>query len=119
MSETVLPSASDWDVRHLPNMPRFLTELIAQASVQLDVDKIVVFGSRARCDHRPTSDYDLCFFLRSPRNWSKYVIDATDSASTLCRLDLLSFTELDQKLAQEILDHGVVLYDIKETRSVP
>lgn len=30
------------------------------------VERIVLFGSRARGDHRPDSDYDIAVFIRKP-----------------------------------------------------
>ena len=33
------------------------------------VDRAVLYGSRARGDHRPDSDYDLAVFIKDPGNF--------------------------------------------------
>jgi predicted nucleotidyltransferase len=30
------------------------------------LERVVLFGSRARSDHRPDSDYDIAVFIRNP-----------------------------------------------------
>jgi predicted nucleotidyltransferase len=69
------PLAAYWTAEDLPAMPRFLRELIAQAQSRLHVSKILVFGSRARRDCRPTSDYDLAFVLENMQGWAHFVAD--------------------------------------------
>jgi predicted nucleotidyltransferase len=109
-----IPAAS-WSSINLPKLPDFLQAMMTKAQAVLDVERIVVFGSRARGDHTDRSDYDFCFYLTSSRNWAAFVVDQQESAATLCALDLVSFNELDQQLADEITKHGVVLYERKKS----
>ena len=51
------------DPTHDPVLQRFRTALTEIYGDQLD--RVVLFGSRARGDSRPDSDYDVAVFLRS------------------------------------------------------
>ena len=93
-------------------MPRFLHELIAQAKSRLRVSKIVVFGSRARADCHPTSDYDVAFMLDDSQGWAAFVAEQQEEARTLLPLDLVNFHDAPETLRQEILDSGVTLYEV-------
>ena len=37
------------------------------------LDRAVLFGSRARGDHRPDSDYDVAVFIRDIQSWGEEV----------------------------------------------
>jgi predicted nucleotidyltransferase len=47
-----------------PILTRFATEVRAAHGDRLE--RIVLFGSRARGDHQPDSDYDVAVFIREP-----------------------------------------------------
>jgi predicted nucleotidyltransferase len=47
-----------------PILTRFAAEVRAAYGDRLE--RIVLFGSRARGDHRPDSDYDVAVFIREP-----------------------------------------------------
>jgi len=104
------PLAPYWTVEDLPAMPRFLRELIAQAASRLSVTKILVFGSRARRDCPPTSDYDLAFVLEDTQGWARFVADQQEEASTLLPLDLVDVHQVSALLRDEILTSGVIVY---------
>jgi predicted nucleotidyltransferase len=105
------PLAAYWTAADLPAMPRFLRELMAQAKSRLHVSKILVFGSRARQDCRPTSDYDLAFVLEDTQGWARFVAEQQEEASTLLPLDLVNFHAAPASLQDEIRASGVVLYE--------
>ncbi|MCX6131862.1 MAG: nucleotidyltransferase domain-containing protein [Proteobacteria bacterium] len=65
MPEAPKPLAALWSAQQLPLMPEFLSRLLLKAQHELDLERLIIFGSRERGDHTPTSDYDLCFVLRS------------------------------------------------------
>ena len=55
-----MPAPIDTD----PILVRFRAALFAAYGDRLD--RVVLFGSRARGDHRPDSDYDIAVFIRDP-----------------------------------------------------
>ena len=106
-----VPLAAYWTSEALPALPTFLQELINQAQSRLSVVKILVFGSRARRDCHPTSDYDIAFVLEEAHGWSDFVSEQAESANTLLPLDLVNFDQVSEALQAEILSSGVVLYE--------
>ena len=49
------------------------------------LDRVVLFGSRARGDARPDSDYDVAVFLKQPRSfWQESGRLAEIETDTLC-----------------------------------
>ena len=53
--------AGDSQITHNPTLVRFRSAVAATYGDRLD--RIVLFGSRARGDSRPDSDYDVAVFL--------------------------------------------------------
>jgi predicted nucleotidyltransferase len=105
------PLAAYWTAEDLPAMPRFLRTLITQAQCRLHVTKILLFGSRARRDCRPTSDYDLAFLLEDTQGWARFVTEQQEEAGTLLPLDLVNFHAAPASLQDEIRASGIVLYE--------
>jgi len=74
------------------------------------VDKVILFGSRARGTHQPRSDIDLAII--SPhitlQQWRK-ILDIIEEADTLLKIDCLLFENADDDLKKRILKDGVEL----------
>lgn len=81
-----------------------------------DVQRILLFGSRARGDSKPTSDIDLAIV---DKNWSDTDINLAKNAleenlKTPLKIDLLNVATLEKpRLKQIILKEGLVLYESK------
>ena len=70
--------------------------------------KVVLFGSRARMDNTPKSDYDIAFF--TPLNFK--VLEEIDNIETLHKIDVVFIDEnTDAKLLENIEKDGVILYE--------
>ena len=54
------------DTMNDPILTRFRARLDAVYAGRLD--RVILFGSRARGDHRPDSDYDVAVFIRDPQS---------------------------------------------------
>ena len=52
-----------------PVLTRFRAAL--EAAYGDRIERVVLFGSRARGDHRPDSDYDVAVFLRDYRSFGR------------------------------------------------
>lgn len=78
-----------------------------------EVEKAVIFGSRARGDYRKGSDIDIALFgdkLTNSIN-TKIFYDI-DDLYLIYKIDLINFNTLsqDDKLRQNILNEGVQVY---------
>lgn len=83
-------------------------ELILLAQ-KYDIQKIILFGSRARCDNKPTSDIDLAV---SGGDVEKFKCDIDDEIETLLMFDIVNLDELVQfELLDSINREGKVIYE--------
>lgn len=78
-----------------------------------EVERAVIFGSRARGDYRKGSDIDITLFgdkLTNSIN-TKIFYDI-DDLYLIYKIDLINFNTLSEndKLRQNILDEGVEIY---------
>lgn len=74
------------------------------------VQKVILFGSRARGTQQPRSDIDLAIVCPdiTPQQWQK-ILDIIEQADTLLKIDCLQFEKADNDLKQRILKDGVEL----------
>lgn len=77
------------------------------------VDKVVLFGSRARGDHHDRSDIDLAVFCdrASADDWRKVKNCMREGRiDTLLSVDCVRFDDTTPALRERILAEGKVLY---------
>jgi len=79
------------------------------------IERVILFGSRARGDARPFSDYDLAVVLAPDTptlKWLAFGERLDDEAPTLCQLSLV---RLKKSLRPELLDRieseGALIYE--------
>lgn len=85
-----------------------INEIINLAK-KYDIQKIILFGSRARGDFKPKSDIDLAV---SGKNFTNFTLDVDEKTSTLLSFDIVNLDETVQnKLLEEINKDGVLLYE--------
>lgn len=83
-------------------------QIIAQAK-KYQIEKVILFGSRARGDHRETSDIDLAV---TGGNVTGFRLAVDDEVRTLLMFDVVNLDEPVQKpLLQSIESEGVILYE--------
>ncbi|MDF3048133.1 MAG: polymerase subunit beta [Candidatus Midichloriaceae bacterium] len=77
------------------------------------IEKIILFGSRARGDNYDRSDIDLAIVCpkASSNDWLK-VLEVIDSADTLLKIDCVRLDDLPKKseLRENIMKEGKVIY---------
>ena len=82
---------------------------ISQLAKENCVEKVILFGSRARGDFKERSDIDLAFYCGCS---SHFILDVDEMTSTLLEFDIV---DLDKPVRQELLEsikrEGVVLYE--------
>lgn len=88
--------------------PAVLTEL-QNLSRDYQVEKLILFGSRARGDHLPKSDIDLA--VSGCSNFRDFAYDVDNTTSTLLEFDIINLDEpVSQSLLEQIRRDGVELY---------
>lgn len=86
----------------------YLIGLCARSEIQ----KLVLFGSRARGDNGPRSDIDIAVFA-PPLSFSESskLMDAISRAPTLLKIDaVLVSPQTDQNLLESIKKEGIILF---------
>lgn len=95
-------------MRTPPSLPASVRPLVARLRETPGVRRVILFGSRARGDHRERSDVDLA--LDAPdlslSDWTRLRLDA-DDAQTLYRVDLLRLHEAPDRLRCRIDREGI------------
>jgi predicted nucleotidyltransferase len=104
-------SAAAWNLVPEGAVVAYVVEAARQAGF---VQRVVLFGSRARGDSRPWSDYDFAFTLAQgtpEADWMVFKLDLEEDAPTLCRIAAM---RLDPAIRPELLANvtkeGKVVY---------
>lgn len=86
---------------------------IAKVARQFNVDRVLLYGSRARGDHSQVSDYDVAIFGEHLSATDKVLLShAIDEIRTLKKIDLVFMADnRDDDFAQRILAEGVIIYE--------
>jgi len=66
-----------------PILSRFQAALAEAYGSRLE--RAVLFGSRARSDSRPDSDYDVAVFIRDPGKWLDEVVRLADLSTDILK----------------------------------
>jgi len=79
-----------------------LIQSIQEIGRNYAIEQIVLFGSRARGDHKPTSDIDLAVFLMPEFNSRGRMISDFDDLNTLLKIDIVFINEhIDPKFSED------------------
>lgn len=85
-----------------------LAEIIALAEKN-SIEKLFLFGSRARGDYRRTSDIDLAV---SGGNVAGFVMDLNEETATLLKFDVVDLgRSVQPALIESIQREGKILYE--------
>ena len=85
-----------------------LNEIIEMAKKH-QIEKVVLFGSRARGDYKTVSDIDLAI---SGGDSVKFSLDAEDCINTLLKFDVVNLDgAVQDELIQMIKKEGIVIYE--------
>lgn len=88
--------------------PQIIQE-IKELAQKYGIQKVILFGSRARGDYRNVSDIDLAV---SGGNIAAFAMDVEEETTTLLKYDVVN---LDGSVQKELLDaiekEGVMLYE--------
>lgn len=90
-------------------MEQIYSQLVALAR-RHGAEKLVLFGSRARGDHKPRSDIDLAVYGMPEKERGTFWVEAED-LPTLLKLDIVHISpKMNPVFLQNIEKDGVTLY---------
>ena len=91
-------------------LPHGLAEQLAQLAQRHNASLLVLFGSRARGDHRPRSDIDLAVYGMPEQERANFWLDV-EELPTLLKFDIAHIIPgMDPKFIHNIEKDGVILY---------
>lgn len=88
---------------------RQLLQALVDMARQYEIERLILFGSRARGDNKERSDIDLAV---SGGNISAFAAAVDEELPTLLLLDVVNLdAAVDEELLQSIEREGIVLYE--------
>ena len=87
-------------------------QIVAMLRSVPEVERVYLFGSRARGDHRPRADLDVAISCptATERQWLK-IWDLIEDTETLLAIDLVRLEDVSADLKTRILAEGRVIYE--------
>lgn len=94
-------------------MQDYVLSKIKEIATKYDIEKVVLFGSRARGDHSETSDYDIAVFEKDLSLIDQTLLRADiEEIHTLKKIDVVFINKnLGDKFMENIENEGVVIYE--------
>ena len=92
---------------------RFIHELQSYCSENDQIEKVLLFGSRARGDFHRSSDIDLAFFTKKSSHTAQNLIEhRIQEMPTPLKVDIIFFNRLaKEKMISNIKKEGVAIYE--------
>ena len=77
-----------------------------------EIERVVLFGSRARADHDPRSDIDLAIECpTASRELWQHIRDKIEATRTLLFIDVVRLDTAPDSFRAKVNEEGVVLYE--------
>ena len=84
-------------------------EEIRNLAQKYDIEKVILFGSRARGDFRRTSDIDIAV---TGGDFATFALDVDEETSTLLEYDIVNLDrDMQDELRESIEKEGRILYE--------
>lgn len=88
--------------------PQVLQE-IRELAQKHHINRVLLFGSRARGDFKRTSDIDLA---TEGGDFDRFALDVEEETSTLLKYDIVDFSRpMQEELREAIRQEGIVIYE--------
>lgn len=88
--------------------PKVIEE-IRNLAQKYDIEKVILFGSRARGDFRRTSDIDIAV---TGGDFVRFALDVDEETSTLLEYDIVNLDrDMQDELRESIEKEGRILYE--------
>lgn len=86
-----------------------LIEELKRCAKEYNVEKLYLFGSRARGDYKERSDIDLAFFGGDA---SRFILEVEEETATLLQYDIVDLAlPVQEELMASIHKEGILLYE--------
>lgn len=93
------------------NVPERVLRDIAVLSKEYNIQKVILFGSRARGTHTERSDIDIAI---SGGNTTEFSVAVDENVHTLLMFDVVDLDgHISEELQKEIERDGIVIYEKK------
>ena len=97
------------DIMKTSGIKKKVIEEIRQLAVDYNIQKVILFGSRARGDYHERSDIDLAVLGVDTNNFALAVDEET---STLLMYDIVDLSlPVQEELKDRIYQEGIVIYE--------
>ena len=88
--------------------PQVINEIQELARIH-NMNKVILFGSRARGDFKRTSDIDLA---AEGENFDRFALDIEEETSTLLQYDIVNLgRDMQEELREAIAREGIMIYE--------
>ncbi|MBU5484089.1 nucleotidyltransferase domain-containing protein [Clostridium sp. MSJ-11] len=96
------------------NLDKNIIESISKVANRYEINKVTLFGSRARGDNKKTSDIDLAVYCNEGFDNQSELYFELEDIDTLLKLDIVFInSNTDKKLIENIKREGVIIYERK------
>lgn len=94
------------------DLPEQILAGLQDMGKELDLSRIILFGSRARCTNGERSDIDLALYAEDTKQYYQ-ILDFTEEMETLLMFDIVDLNggAVSYDLLDEIRRDGVILYE--------
>jgi len=91
------------------NIPERVIKDIFSLSKKHNIEKVILFGSRARCTHTDRSDIDIAI---SGGNTLEFFLEIDEEVHTLLIFDVVDLDSgISEELEKEIERDGILIYE--------
>lgn len=94
------------------NLNSNIVESIKKIAKGYYIEKIILFGSRARGDNKTTSDIDIAVYPMQQFQKEGHFVSDIEDLETLLKIDIVFIdTNTDTRLIENIDKEGVLIYE--------
>ena len=97
---------------YFSKLPSTVQQVVKQIIETAQPESIILFGSRARGDHRGNSDFDFCIKGRksSNENWNRWLVDFQEKSLSLFSVDIVEMEKLNKDYLASVKKEGIKIY---------
>ncbi len=94
-------------------MNTIINDIKARLAATPEVERVILYGSRARGDHDPRSDIDLAVACPgASRDTWRSIREKIEQTRTLLLVDLVRLDTAPASLLAKVNEEGIVLYEL-------